>query len=528
MTHDPKQTEQPFEPRPARIRPNAGAWNPLVDMIDVFPGHRGESRDGTLGLFDAPVGIRFEIEEATKSEILLEAQTEWEEDSIAPLYVWEEDGRYYMLYDVAGGQCLAASDDAMHWTRPELNLVEFNGSTRNNILPHPCKGTTGIFEDPSAPPQERFKAMGGRMFWADPDSGDEIDGEEAARRLKAEQDDLDYTGPRAEIHGVMSAWTSPDRRDWTPIERPLARRPVNGGISAGWDPHHQRYFCYIQLMGYTAPDGIIDGVGKSRHEDGMQIRTIGFSHTTDFNNWPPPRLIVHPDSEDPPDISWYGACYFPYPGRDDLHGMMIPVFHQIADTIDGQIAFSRDGLFWTRPERRANLPLGKVGEGDECIAHYWRSGIFELPGGSWACPYTGNSVLHDAIRTTRDEDFPHRRRHQIRWAMWRPHRFCGLRAEGEGRMTMQTIFRVHDELRLNYRCDPGGWIEIELLDKIPRLALPDADPVPGFSFADCDRIMGDSEDHLVTWKGKSDIAAVGESVGIRVRMFDAKLFAYRV
>ena len=59
MTHDPKQTEQPFEPRPARIRPNAGAWNPLVDMIDVFPGHRGESRAGTLGLFDAPVGIRF-------------------------------------------------------------------------------------------------------------------------------------------------------------------------------------------------------------------------------------------------------------------------------------------------------------------------------------------------------------------------------------------------------------------------------------------------------------------------------------
>ena len=76
--------------------------------------------------------------------------------------------------------------------------------------------------------------------------------------------------------------------------------------------------------------------------------------------------------------------------------------------------------------------------------------------------------------------------------------------------------------------EPGGWIEVELLDKIPRLALPDADPVDGFSFADCDRIMGDSEDHVVTWNGNSDISAVGESVGIRVRMFDAKLFAYRV
>ena len=40
--------------------------------------------------------------------------------------------------------------------------------------------------------------------------------------------------------------------------------------------------------------------------------------------------------------------------------------------------------------------------------------------------------------------------------------------------------------------------------------------------------MGDAEDHAVTWNGQSDISAVGESVAIRVRMLDAKLFAYRV
>ena len=31
-----------------------------------------------------------------------------------------------------------------------------------------------------------------------------------------------------------------------------------------------------------------------------------------------------------------------------------------------------------------------------------------------------------------------------------------------------------------------------------------------------------------TWKGSSDISAVGEMAAIRIRMFQAKLFAYRL
>jgi len=41
-------------------------------------------------------------------------------------------------------------------------------------------------------------------------------------------------------------------------------------------------------------------------------------------------------------------------------------------------------------------------------------------------------------------------------------------------------------------------------------------------------LTGDVEDHPVTWQGKSDISAVGETIVIRVRMFQAKLFAYQV
>ena len=92
---------------------------------------------------------------------------------------------------------------------------------------------------------------------------------------------------------------------------------------------------------------------------------------------------------------------------------------------------------------------------------------------------------------------------------------------------MPTLFRSHDEMRLNYRCDPGGWIQIELLDKL-NLMFPDCDAAAGFSFDECDRLTGDEEDRVVTWGGKSDISAIGDTVAIRVRMFGAKLFAYRV
>ena len=186
----------------------------------------------------------------------------------------------HMFYHAGEQYCYAVSNDGYSWERPVLGQTEFNGSTENNILP--TNLPPYIFEDPSAPPEERFKAMGGRMFWADPETGEEIESEEAARRLKEEQGDLEYSGPRAEIHGLMSAWTSPDRKNWTAIERPLARRPVNGGISVGWDPVHQRYFAYIQLMGY--PSEVIDGIGRSRHEDGLQVRAIGFTYHRRFHD----------------------------------------------------------------------------------------------------------------------------------------------------------------------------------------------------------------------------------------------------
>ena len=64
--------------------------------------------------------------------------------------------------------------------------------------------------------------------------------------------------------------------------------------------------------------------------------------------------------------------------------------------------------------------------------------------------------------------------------------------------------------------------------KTPTRSQPDLEPARRFSFLECDRLQGDESDRAVTWNGNSDISSIGESVSIRVKMFQAKLFAYNV
>ena len=90
------------------------------------------------------------------------------------------------------------------------------------------------------------------------------------------------------------------------------------------------------------------------------------------------------------------------------------------------------------------------------------------------------------------------------------------------------IKRTGRQIRLNYRCRLGGWISVELIPSIPSRLHPDALGIPGYTFAEADRLTGDSLEGVVTWKGKADVCGAGEAFALRVRMFQAKLFGYGV
>lgn len=506
-----------------------GEWTPMLDWSTVFPGNRGIGKKKQYDLYDAPRGIQLKIEEALKSEPLLVAQDGWEGNgSLTVFKVWQDNGRYHMLYMAArgrtshemgmanafggtpeeeerapGGMGYAYSDDAYNWIRPSLGQAEFNGSRDNNKI---ANGPTGApFEDPLGRPEERYKAMGQEGGNFDPETGEQLTSLETARRFGAMAALGDaYEGPGMISRHWISGWTSPDLLHWTKLDRPVSDSPSDGGTAASFDPETGTYFAYIR----------VGGNGR---------RAIGLTVTDDFWTWPQAKLCLAPDSQDQPDESFYGCNYFPYPGSKDLHGMFVQIYHQIADTVDNQIAFSRDKMKWDRPERKPIIPLGPVGSGEDCIVYCWAGGgLIELPDGYWATPYRGISWLHNSM------GIMPQRAGQIRWARWKPHRLCGIEADTEGSFTIPTVTVARKELRLNYRCKPGGWISVELISGIPSRLHPEMDGAPGFTHAECIRLTGDSLSETVRWAEGSDISAVGASAAIRITMFGAKIFAYSI
>ena len=59
--------------------------------------------------------------------------------------------------------CYAESTDGIHWTKPELGLVEFDGSKKNNILRDGIAAHNFTpFKDPNpdCKPDDKYKALG--------------------------------------------------------------------------------------------------------------------------------------------------------------------------------------------------------------------------------------------------------------------------------------------------------------------------------------------------------------------------------
>ena len=130
--------------------------------------------------------------------------------------------------------CYAESRDGIHWARPSLGLIEFEGSKENNIV---WMGTGSasfmVVKDvnPAAPDQERYKAVG-------PDKGG------------------------------LFAFTSPDGIHWKQMqEEPIL---TDGAFDSPnltfWDTVEEHYVCVYR-------------------DFANGVRTLRTSTSTDFRNW---------------------------------------------------------------------------------------------------------------------------------------------------------------------------------------------------------------------------------------------------
>ncbi|MDO5553962.1 MAG: hypothetical protein Q4G68_09375 [Planctomycetia bacterium] len=138
-------------------------------------------------LIESFQGTAFKLHEPRDEGKVLDFNSPWDGVHCGGITVIH-DGDLFRLYyramptnegdGVADITCYAESTDGIHWIKPELGICEFDGSTKNNIIlsdDHSASHNFAPFLDtnPSAPAEERYKAlaglMGGLHPWASPD-----------------------------------------------------------------------------------------------------------------------------------------------------------------------------------------------------------------------------------------------------------------------------------------------------------------------------------------------------------------------
>jgi hypothetical protein len=207
-------------------------------------------------------------------------------------------------------------------------------------------------------------------------------------------------------------------------------------------------------------------------------RRIFFRKTKDWIHFDPPRLIMHPEPEDPPLVGFYGMPVVRY--ENIFIGLLWliyndPTRHALPNgPIECALTYSYDGWNFNRLFHRPFIRRNELGEhGGGCI--YTGCMLVDenhqirfYSGGSKAEHFQNQDLVDAALmlHTLRLDGFAYYATHA-----------------GRGRMRTRPFIITGDDLRVNVRV-PYGEIRAQILDERGQV-------LPGFSFADCQPFTGD-------------------------------------
>ncbi len=435
------------------------------------------------------------------------------------------NGEYRLYYSGSLGEhestrtlAFAVSKDGITWERPDLGVVEFNGSRANNICevrggrPH----ETCVFIDPTGPDEHRFKVVCHRPFEG------------------------------------MFLLSSPDGIHFKRAEGLLLPFGTDNHMTAFYDESIGRYRIYCrggdrdrEIMGWKGSRMVVYG------ETDDMFRPIPYdANAPDPSDYGierpgPDGDIVRPlpginkelpavmkmDSLDPPEADMYqpaavhyapGAylafptLYYHYPGTDQGG-------FRNDGILDIQFAASRDGVLWTRDFRgsyvRLDLPDGPCTKQMHMLVgmvpHQYTLSQY----------YVGSRRSHGEGRT---EDNPkgigfHEPKMGDPLALRLEQRvdgFVSVDTDYTGGSLLTALFIVQSpEIKLNIDTSASGVARAALLDETGR-------EVPGCRLEESDRIQGNDTTYVLSWRGGRDVShLVGRQVRLLVKSRNTKLFA---
>ncbi len=374
---------------------------------------------------------------------------------------------YLSVFEPAPGRsrfavCLATSQDGIIWGKPELGATDFAGSIANNIVMYDAC-IPSVLKFPDEPDPDRRYRM---LYW----------------NLAG--------GPS----GYYLAF-SPDGIHWRQHEG----NPVWPGAAGGTTPDGPGDV--INTFFDTAAGRFVAFAKVRRAEVFGSGRIIARGESPDGITWSAPEVVLVPDELDPPDTQFYGMAAFPY---ENLYLGLLWVFHTDADTIDVQLAWSRDGRRWQRSgARNAVIELGPEGSWDAGMILTVQSPI--VLDDEVRVYYSGWEGGHEETE----------RGAAMGLASMRRDGFVSMDAGDEWASLLTTPMTSGRSLFVNADCTGG-----EL-----RAAVVGAheEPIRGLSAARCTPVSGDGLRHELRWPG-AELPA-GEPVRVRISARRARLFS---
>lgn len=395
--------------------------------------------------------------------------------------------------------CYAESTDGIEWTKPDLNLHEYNGSKKNNIILTGlgCHNFAPFLDaNPDCKPSEKFKALGG-----------------SARE------------------GGLFAFKSEDGIHWSLLrdEPVITEGAFDSQNLAFWDATAGTYRAYFRTF--------TKGTTTGKVWKPAGYRAIRTASSKDFFTWDDYADLTYADS---PVEHLYTNQVAPYyraphvligmPTRyvergwsDSMRALPEPEHREKRAAAhlrygtaltEGLLMSSRNGVHFERwneaflrpgPERKDTWIYGH-----QYIAWNPVETQSTLPGaarelslyaseGAW----TGTS---NAMRryTLRLDGFVSVH------AGWK-----------KGELVTRPLQFAGGAMSLNFATSAAGQIQVE----IQKL---DGTPVSGFSLEDSAAVFGDSVDRVVSWKSGRDTSGIsGQPVRLRFVLKDADLYSFR-
>lgn len=460
-------------------------------------------------LIDRLEGARLMLGRPEPAGTVLTADRPWEGSFNFGYEVIRDGGVHRLFYrgwSERGpvGVCYAESRDGVRWEKPNLGLVEVDGTRENNVV-------ALVDESGLSPINNLYPFIDSRP------------GVPASERVKGTRAILQSKEPFL-MHVYL--YGSEDWFRWRRLrEEPIIATGIRNAFDSSnyvfWSPTEELYVCYFRYM-----------VKRPTGSSPSGLRSVQRATSRDLIHWSEPQGMTYSDTATAiPSDHLYTNNTEPYFRAPHLYVGLAARFMkgrrvvtdaqldrmQVAsqgghayyeDCSDGVLLTTRPGT--TRFDRTFPEALVRPGQGPE----------------NWVS--RTNYPLRGVVQTGPAEMsfFVTRHYAQPSWHIerltLRLDGFSSVRAPYQGgEMLTKPLVFSGDRLVLNYATSAAGSLRVEVQDREGR-------PVPGFSLSECREIIGDEIERPVTWEGRPELGQLsGKPVRLRFVMKDADLYSLR-